>query len=498
MCLNWRRPGATRLIGGCTAHTLFGIPVEGDEDAPEEVRLSTISASSRRGERLKQTQVFIIDEVGMLHVNALSTINDLLKDLHDTSNRYGKALFIFSGDERQLMPILKHADPLGRAQAQASFFFSGDFRHCRVTTLTQNMRVRPGQEQYLNWQRNVGMDRYQHVRFPHDFKNRFTRYIAIPRQFARFDEASFVHEIFNPEVLATFDPMQITERVILAPTNKIVDRLNTAIGEMLLADRPCRTYLSTNVADAYDLYDPQSAVFSAENLQNINHPKLPAHRLTLKVGMPVMCMQNLNVPGGICNGTMMAVERLENDIVWCRVNTSRGQILYPVVPTHFTYKKGGFGFTRTQLPLRVAFSATINRAQGGSYDRVAYHGLHPVWQHGAFYTAATRSRSADGFTVLCDPTLTYNHNGEELPTTRNVVHPWISGRTDTIDTNPPEPSPPPDTPGSSRDDEPIDEDQMYDGPEFAFYDAGPVSNRHHDSGQAEESSNRGEQSSAPQ
>jgi hypothetical protein len=211
----------------------------------------------------------------------------------------------------------------------------------------------------------VGEDKYQHVRFPHDKQKQLTRYICIPPHLAWFNEQEFMREIFPPEVMASDDWMQLTRRVILAPTNRIVDRINAEIAALMPADRPSKTYLSANKATDVDLYDPHSAIFAPENLQSINSAKLPPHELQLKVGMPVMCMKNLDVPNGICNGTIMIVERVDEAVVWCRVNTRFGQRLQPIVATHFAYRKGGFKFTRTQLPLRVAFSATINRAQGG-------------------------------------------------------------------------------------------------------------------------------------
>jgi hypothetical protein len=159
--------------------------------------------------------------------------------------------------------------------------------------------VEAGHEVFLNWQRNIGRDKYPHIQFPHDQTGKLTRYICIPRRFARYDESTFVREVFNPEILATLDPMELTKRVILAPTNRIVDRLNDLIVSMMPSDRPSKVYLSANQADNYDVFDPHSAVFSPENLQSISPTKLPQHRLRLKVGMPVMCMQNIDVPNGI-------------------------------------------------------------------------------------------------------------------------------------------------------------------------------------------------------
>jgi len=43
----------------------------------------------------------------------------------DEQNQFGRVIVIFTGDMRQIMPILPgRVDPLGDEQAEASFFFS--------------------------------------------------------------------------------------------------------------------------------------------------------------------------------------------------------------------------------------------------------------------------------------------------------------------------------------------------------------------------------------
>ena len=117
---------ATRLLGGTTAHSLFGIPVDSDADTPSDIKFSFVTADSYQGNLLRRTMIFIIDEVGMLHIDDIYCVNMLMKDLRNTGVRFGRALFIFTGDVRQIMPIVKGADPLGDRQGDASFFFSAD------------------------------------------------------------------------------------------------------------------------------------------------------------------------------------------------------------------------------------------------------------------------------------------------------------------------------------------------------------------------------------
>jgi ATP-dependent DNA helicase PIF1 len=415
----------------------------------------------------------------MLHVDDIYCINMLLKDLHDTGFRFGRVLMIFTGDVRQIMPIVKNADPLSDRQAQASFFFSADCAACTRVTLTDNMRVRQSADHanFLAWQELIGYDRYEHVQFPQDRQRRHTRYIRVPSCFARFDEDAFIAEVYDREVLGG-DPVRLANRVILAATNSVVDRVNRRITAMMPADRPSQTYLSVNTPDAYDVYDPTSAILATDNLQSIVSADIPVHELTLRVGMPIMCMQNLDVSNGICNGTTMIVERLDSSIVWCRVNTRYGQRLHPIAPTKFIYNSNGFKFSRTQLPLRVAFCVTINRAQAGTYDFVGYHATYPIWAHGMLFVAVTRVTTPEGLTILCNPNLMVDApggNGDVTGSTvrhatmRNIVHPWVSGRAEQVSTQPPtQPAIQPQRTPDVVDEE--DPESSYGGPEFAFYD----------------------------
>jgi hypothetical protein len=174
-------------------------------------------------------------------------------------------------------------------------------------------------------------------------------------------------------------------------------------------------------------------------------------------------MQNLDVP----NGAMMVVTRLEQDVVWVMTNSRNGVVEMPIIPTVFDYDNGnGFKFSRTQLPLRIAFAVTIHRSQGGTYDVVGYHGGRPVFYHGGLFVAFTRCTTAEGFSVFVKSPSDYPR-----PTVRNVVHPRVS--TDTglgfycaCGCNPfppgypgpPPPPPPPPPAGDVVDEEDVDED----------------------------------------
>jgi hypothetical protein len=469
---------ATRLKGATTAHSLFGIPIS---DNGSGVLTSTVAGDTYKGRLLKHVQIFIIDEVGMLRIDVIKAIDNLLRFIHDVpsgeQHQFGRVIFIFTGDVRQIMPILPNrVDPLGAEQTETSFFFSPYVAPHLINrhTLTQNMRLDPQAEEFKQFQYDVGADRLPHVVFSNDVVHQYTRYIEIPEWMARYNETAFINEVFPQEVLDLSPNMSLIKRVIISAVNADVDRINALIAARMPADRPSHTYLSTNIAGEHDIHNPENAVFSAENMQNIVNPSLPHHSLTLKVGTPVMCMQNIDVPNGLANGAMMVVTRVDSDIVWCLVNNRHGIVELPIIPTAFDFdNNNGFTFTRTQLPLRIAFAVTNHRSQGGTYDTVGVHSLHPVWYHGGLFVAVTRCTTAAGFSILVRMhTSDFPH-----PTVRNVVHPRVSGDSDCLcgckpflpDPNGPPPPPPP-GPQATVDEEDIDED-------VPFGDYIPTNNR---------------------
>ncbi|XP_074374303.1 uncharacterized protein LOC141714698 [Apium graveolens] len=95
----------------------------------------------------------------------------------------------------------------------------------------------------------------------------------------------FLHNISLHEYLRS--------RVILTPTNIVVDEINTTILEKISG--MVYTYLSQDSIDdaGYDDNDFRY-IFSVEYLNSINMPCIPKHELKLKVGVVVMLMRNLN------------------------------------------------------------------------------------------------------------------------------------------------------------------------------------------------------------
>lgn len=107
---------------------------------------------------------------------------------------------------------------------------------------------------------------------------------------------------------------------------------------------------------------------------------MPPHILTLRAGMMVILLKNLDIPNGLCNGTRMMIIRCGDLTITCRVLTgprakSNAIVVIPYAKFEYGTKKSerGLKFRRVQLPVIPSFAMSINKAQGQSAERVGLH-----------------------------------------------------------------------------------------------------------------------------
>ncbi len=63
----------------------------------------------------------------------------------------------------------------------------------------------------------------------------------------------------------------------------------------------------------------------------------------------------------------------------------------------------GFILRRRQLPIRLAFGMSINKAQGQSLDRVGIYLNNPIFAHGQLYVALSRCTDCRNLRILLPP-----------------------------------------------------------------------------------------------
>ena len=197
----------------------------------------------------------------------------------------------------------------------------------------------------------------------------------------------FCSEIFPSLDRNIGDETWLEGRAVLAPTNREVDKIN-----QLMVDQMSGQIITLHSSDGLD-NDRDAYRYNVEYINTLNPSGLPASRLTLKHGMPVMLMRNLNPTEGLCNGTRLVFKHmLSHRLLVCRtVGLDQNRDVYiPRITLRPKERQYPFEWSRRQFPIRPAYSITINKAQGQTMKMVGVWLPDPVFGHGQFYVGCGR------------------------------------------------------------------------------------------------------------
>ena len=210
-------------------------------------------------------------------------------------------------------------------------------------------------------------------------------------------------------------PGWLPKRAILAPKNVIVDELN----ETLLAKIPGEEKVYSSLD--FPLNARDCLQYPQEVLNKMNFSGVPAHRLVLKKGCPVICLRNIDSPL-LVNGTRLVVDKLYDHKIDATilVGDHAGEQVsiprIPFIPTNFPIQ-----MKRVQFPLRLSFVMTVNKAQGQTLEKVGLYLEEPCFSHGQFYVGCSRVGSEKNLRIMC-PT-----NARNDPVTKNIVYKEVFG-----------------------------------------------------------------------
>lgn len=222
------------------------------------------------------------------------------------------------------------------------------------------------------------------------------------------------------EVFSTSDHSNLQDRVILSPKNEHCLQVN----ERVLGTLPgeVRTYISADSVKCDNEEERQN--YPTEFLNSLTPSGMPPHRLNLKVNAVVMLLRNLSLRQGLCNGTRLRVTHLHSNCIQATILTgaSHGNtVLIPRIKLAPSDTNLPFMLERHQLPLQLAYSMTINKAQSQTFEKVGIYLPSPVFSHGQLYVAFSRARSLASVKVKVVETQQQGRRGGRT-VTPNVVY----------------------------------------------------------------------------
>ncbi|XP_053949370.1 uncharacterized protein LOC128857647 [Anastrepha ludens] len=213
----------------------------------------------------------------MAHEKSLEALNRTLKDLRENQRLFGNALILLTGDFRQTLPVIPRSTPAD--ELNACLKASNLWRYVTKLTLNTNVRVQlqndSKAEVFSKQLLQIG-----NGRIPIDNNGLF----KFPDHFCQIAEskADLVQNYKNHNWLS--------ERAILAGTNKDVNEINADILDKIPGD----TVVYRSVDTVID--QDQVVNYPTEFLNSMDISGFPPHYLQLKVDATIIMLRNINHP----------------------------------------------------------------------------------------------------------------------------------------------------------------------------------------------------------
>ena len=127
----------------------------------------------------------------------------------------------------------------------------------------------------------------------------------------------------------------------------------------------------------------------------------------------------------MCNGTRLVVRSLQRNFITAEIisQCNRGEIVFiPRIDLAPSDTMLPFILRRRQFPIIPAYSITINKAQGQTFEYVGIHLNTAVFAHGQLYVALSRSKNPNQIKVKVSQNSQQGQLSGNRIYTRNVVY----------------------------------------------------------------------------
>ncbi|WCO01028.1 helix-turn-helix domain-containing protein [Psychroserpens ponticola] len=347
---------------GVTIHSFFQMPF--GPILPDTV----LTSSNRKFGKTKvniirSLDILVIDEISMVRADLLDGIDEILRRFRNNKLAFGGVQLLMIGDLQQLSPVIKENEWRLLSPFYKSAFFFSSQAYQQSKTVTIELR-------HIYRQENpIFIDILNQIR-----SNKLT--IASAEEINKRHQPNFI-------------PKENEGYISLTTHNTKANQTNK--NELEKLKSKSHTYTATI-----------KGKFPEHSFPN-------THELILKVGAQVMFIKNDSSPEKLYyNGKIGKVIFLDENEVIIKCPDDNFNIItkpeiwenikYTVDPNTQAITEDKIG-TYTQIPLRLAWSITIHKSQGLTFEK-AIIDVQGAFAHGQTYVALSRCKNLEGLVLL--------------------------------------------------------------------------------------------------
>lgn len=343
---------------GSTIHSWAGIGLA--KDAFPEI-LKKIKKNQECKRRWKTTDVLIVDEVSMMSTTVLELLDKTGRALRQDDRPFGGIQVLFSGDFFQLppfqgekfcfeSPLWNHLFPRSCCISFSTIFRQKDADFQRILNEVRRGHLGKTSESILN---------------------------------------SYLHRQNVVDPCVKIFPLR---KKVEKMNQKLFDQIPEAeVSYPLYENLRATHYVHSNTPipeHKYNKVVQKVLKYEAQKLLRENNCEAT---LKLKKGCHVMCLTNLDMEQGICNGAQGIVVDTESAP---KVRFQNGVEIK--IPLQYFQSKEHPQVVIAQYPLCLAWAITIHKIQGTSLDAVEMDIGSEIFEYGQSYVALSRLKSLEG------------------------------------------------------------------------------------------------------
>ncbi|XP_029170138.1 uncharacterized protein LOC114939871, partial [Nylanderia fulva] len=382
-------------IDGLTIHRMFQLPVS-HESTPKYTQLSDMVLKTLR-DKLKNVELFIIDEVSMISNVTLMFINLRLCEIFDTTDTddgfFGRKHILLFGDLLQLPPVKGQFSFVKMSRSEIQKYL-GTMGGCDLWRLFEYDKLLINMRQRCD---NTYRDILSRIRIGLVTDSDIN---VLQSRKINFKESS-CDERLNE--LCTYMNQLPIDTICLLPTCYLCKVLNTAMldkidsDEILLIaedDVDCAPAMKKKVHKI--LEDKDDKVSETAGIERV---------IAIKIGAKVMIRRNIDVTLGLVNGTIGNVVAVNRSADGNRIDSIKIVISdnKEIAITKVDIKFEVFHklvVHRKQFPLSLSYGITIHKSQGITCNNAMMDLGTTVFSDGQAYVGLSRVSKLEGLHLI--------------------------------------------------------------------------------------------------